>query len=97
MRPAPAGGVWFYYALVKSDVVVTDSYNKHLSTHAAAFLLAFAWPCEHYRLRSQHTHSSVILVLYRQWRARPNHAGRREGACMQVAGDECDGGLLALS
>jgi phosphoglycerate dehydrogenase-like enzyme len=42
---AGLGGDWFYDALVKSAVVVTNmrgSYNEHLSTHAVAFLLAFA-------------------------------------------------------
>jgi hypothetical protein len=56
---AALGGAYFYDALVKSDVVVTGmhgSCNEHLSTHAVAFLLAFARRFEHYRLRSQHTH-----------------------------------------
>src|SRR6202171_238027 len=48
---AGLGGAYFYDALVKSDVVVTGmhgSYNEHLSTHAVAFLLAFARHFEHY-------------------------------------------------
>ena len=48
---AGLGGEWFYDALVKSDVVVTNmrgSYNEHLSAHAVAFLLAFARRFEHY-------------------------------------------------
>ena len=48
---AGLGGAYFYDALVKSDVVVTGmhgSYNEHLSTHAVAFLLAFARRFEHY-------------------------------------------------
>jgi phosphoglycerate dehydrogenase-like enzyme len=48
---AGLGGAWFYDALVRSDVVVTGmhgSYNQHLSTHAVAFLLAFARRFEHY-------------------------------------------------
>ena len=48
---AGLGGAWFYDALVNSDVVVTGmhgSYNDHLSTHAVAFLLAFARRFEHY-------------------------------------------------
>src|SRR5438874_5894494 len=48
---AGLGGAYFYGALVKSDVVVTGmhgSYNEHLSTHAVAFLLAFARRFEHY-------------------------------------------------
>lgn len=48
---AGLGGAWFYDALVRSDVVVTGmhgSYNEHLSTHAVAFLLAFARRFEHY-------------------------------------------------
>jgi len=48
---AGLGGAWFYDALVKSEVVVTNmrgSYNEHLSTHAVAFLLAFARRFEHY-------------------------------------------------
>jgi phosphoglycerate dehydrogenase-like enzyme len=53
---AGLGGAYFYDALVKSDVVVTGmhgSYNEHLSTHAVAFLLAFARRFEYCRLRSQ--------------------------------------------
>jgi phosphoglycerate dehydrogenase-like enzyme len=48
---AGLGGAYFYDALVNSDVVVTGmhgSYNEHLSTHAVAFLLAFARRFEHY-------------------------------------------------
>jgi phosphoglycerate dehydrogenase-like enzyme len=48
---AGLGGDWFYDALVQSDVVVTNmrgSYNEHLSTHAVAFMLAFARRFEHY-------------------------------------------------
>src|SRR5262249_53244742 len=48
---AGLGGAWFYDALVQSDVVVTGmhgSYNEHLSTHAVAFLLAFARRFDHY-------------------------------------------------
>jgi phosphoglycerate dehydrogenase-like enzyme len=48
---AGLGGAWFYDALVNSDVVVTGmhgSYNEHLSTHAVAFLLAFARRFDHY-------------------------------------------------
>ena len=48
---AGLGGAWFYDALVKSDIVVTNmrgSYNVHLAAHAVAFLLAFARRFEHY-------------------------------------------------
>lgn len=48
---AGLGGGWFYDALVKSDVVVTNmrgSYNEHLAAHAVALLLAFARRFEHY-------------------------------------------------
>ncbi len=48
---ADLGGAYFHDAPVKSDVVVTGtdgSYNEHLSTHAVAFLLAFARRFEHY-------------------------------------------------
>ena len=48
---AGLGGSWFYEALVKSDVVVTNmrgSYNEHLAAHAVAFLLAFARRFDHY-------------------------------------------------
>jgi phosphoglycerate dehydrogenase-like enzyme len=48
---AGLGGAYFYDALVKSDVVVTGmhgSYDEHLSTHAVAFLLAFARRFDHY-------------------------------------------------
>jgi phosphoglycerate dehydrogenase-like enzyme len=48
---AGLGGAYFHDALVRSDVVVTGmhgSYNEHLSTHAVAFLLAFARRFDHY-------------------------------------------------
>lgn len=48
---AGLGGAYFYDAQVKIDVVVTGmhgSYNEHLSTHAVAFLLAFARRFDHY-------------------------------------------------
>jgi phosphoglycerate dehydrogenase-like enzyme len=48
---AGLGGAYFYDALVNSDVVVTGmhgSYKEHLSTHAVAFLLAFARRFDHY-------------------------------------------------
>ena len=48
---AGLGAAYFYDALVQSDVVVTGmhgSYNEHLSTHAVAFLLAFARRFDHY-------------------------------------------------
>jgi phosphoglycerate dehydrogenase-like enzyme len=48
---AGLGGAYFHDALVNSDVVVTGmhgSYNEHLSTHAVAFLLAFARRFDHY-------------------------------------------------
>src|ERR1700731_5245926 len=53
---AGLGGAWFHDALVKSEVVVTGmhgSYNEHLSTHAVAFLLAFARRFEHYLLQKR--------------------------------------------
>ncbi len=53
---AGLGGDWFYDALVKSPVVVTNmrgSYNEHLSAHAVAFLLAFARRFEHYLPQKQ--------------------------------------------
>ena len=53
---AGLGGDWFYDALVKSDVIVTNmrgSYNEHLSTNAVAFLLAFARRFEHYLPQKQ--------------------------------------------
>jgi len=48
---AGLGGTYFHDALVRSEVVVTGmhgSYNEHLSTHAVAFLLAFARRFDHY-------------------------------------------------
>jgi phosphoglycerate dehydrogenase-like enzyme len=48
---AGLGSAYFHDALVNSDVVVTGmhgSYNDHLSTHAIAFLLAFARRFDHY-------------------------------------------------
>jgi len=53
---AGLGGAYFHDALVKSDVVVTGmhgSYNDHLSTHAVAFLLAFARRFDHYLPQKQ--------------------------------------------
>lgn len=53
---AGLGGDWFYDALVKSPVVVTNmrgSYNEHLSAHAVAFLLAFARRFDHYLPQKQ--------------------------------------------
>jgi len=53
---AGLGGDWFYDALVKSDVIVTNmrgSYNEHLSTHAVAFLLVFARRFEYYLPQTQ--------------------------------------------
>src|SRR2546430_16527035 len=53
---AGLGGDWFYDALVKSDVVVTNmrgSYNEHLAAHAVAFLLAFARRFAHYLPQQQ--------------------------------------------
>src|SRR5271154_5670945 len=48
---AGLGGAWFYDALVRSDIIVTNmrgSYNEHLASHAIAFLLAFARRFDHY-------------------------------------------------
>src|SRR5438105_4619412 len=42
---AGLGGDWFYDALVRSDVVVTNMrgiYNEHLAAHIMGFVLAFA-------------------------------------------------------
>src|SRR5262245_10054459 len=53
---AGLGGNWFYDALVKSPVLVTNmrgSYNEHLAAHAVAFLLAFARRFEHYLPQKQ--------------------------------------------
>jgi phosphoglycerate dehydrogenase-like enzyme len=53
---AGLGGGWFYDALVRSAVVVTNmrgSYNEHLAAHAVAFLLAFARRFEHYLPQKQ--------------------------------------------
>jgi phosphoglycerate dehydrogenase-like enzyme len=53
---AGLGGDWFYDALVRSEVVVTNmrgSYNEHLSAHAVAFLLAFARSFEYYLPQKQ--------------------------------------------
>ena len=51
---APLAGLgrdYFYDALVKSDVMITNmsgSYNEHLSAHAVGFLLYFARRFDHY-------------------------------------------------
>jgi phosphoglycerate dehydrogenase-like enzyme len=48
---AGLGGAYFHDALVQSDIVLTGmhgSYNEHLSTHAVAFVLAFARRFDHY-------------------------------------------------
>jgi phosphoglycerate dehydrogenase-like enzyme len=63
---AGLGGDWFYDALVKSEVVVTNmrgSYNAHLSAHAVAFLLAFARRFEHYLPQKQWTRGPGMIDL----------------------------------
>lgn len=53
---AGLGGDWFYAALVKSAVVVTNmrgSYNEHLFAHAVAFVLAFTRRFEYYLPQKQ--------------------------------------------
>jgi len=63
---AGLGGDWFYDALVKSDVVVTNmrgSYNEHLSAHAVAFLLAFARRFEHYLPQKQWKRGPEMIDL----------------------------------
>jgi phosphoglycerate dehydrogenase-like enzyme len=63
---AGLGGDWFYDALVKSDVVVTNmrgSYNEHLSAHAVAFVLAFARRFEHYLPQKQWQRGPQMIDL----------------------------------
>jgi phosphoglycerate dehydrogenase-like enzyme len=60
------GGAYFYDALVNSDVVVTGmqgSYNDHLSTHAMAFLLAFARRFDHYLPQKRWQRSAGMIDL----------------------------------
>ena len=48
---AGLGASWFYDALVKSDVLVTNMrgiYNEHLAAHVLAFVLAFARRFDYY-------------------------------------------------
>src|SRR5262247_783099 len=63
---AGLGGDWFYEALVKSDVVVTNmrgSYNEHLSTHAVTFLLAFARRFDFYLPQKRWQRGPTMLHL----------------------------------
>jgi phosphoglycerate dehydrogenase-like enzyme len=63
---AGLGGDWFYDALVKSAVVVTNmrgSYNEHLSTHAVAFLLAFARRFDSYLPQKRWQRGPTMLHL----------------------------------
>src|SRR5262249_38467771 len=63
---AGLGGAWFYDALVKSDVVVTNmrgSYNEHLAGHAVAFLLAFARRFDHYLLHRRGQRGREMIDL----------------------------------
>jgi phosphoglycerate dehydrogenase-like enzyme len=63
---AGLGGDWFYHALVRSDVVVTNmrgSYNEHLSAHAVAFLLAFARRFEYYLPQKQWKRGPTMIDL----------------------------------
>jgi phosphoglycerate dehydrogenase-like enzyme len=63
---AGLGGDWFYDALVQSDVIVTNmrgSYNEHLSTHAMAFLLAFARRFEYYLPQKQWQRGPEMIDL----------------------------------
>jgi phosphoglycerate dehydrogenase-like enzyme len=63
---AGLGGDWFYDALVRSDVVVTNmrgSYNEHLSAHAVAFLLAFARRFDHYLPQKQWQRGPEMIDL----------------------------------
>lgn len=63
---AGLGRDWFYDALVKSDVVVTNmrgSYNESLSAHAVAFLLAFARRFDHYLPRKRWERGPQMIDL----------------------------------
>ena len=63
---AGLGRDWFYDALVKSPVVVTNmrgSYNESLSAHAVAFLLAFARRFDHYLPQRQWKRGPTMIDL----------------------------------
>jgi phosphoglycerate dehydrogenase-like enzyme len=63
---AGLGGAWFYDALVKSDIIVTNmrgSYNEHLAGHAVAFLLAFARRFDHYLPQKQWRRGPEMIDL----------------------------------
>ena len=63
---AGLGGAWFYDALVRSDIIVTNmrgSYNEHLAGHAIAFLLAFARRFDHYLPRKQWQRGPEMIDL----------------------------------
>jgi phosphoglycerate dehydrogenase-like enzyme len=63
---AGLGGDWFYDALVRSNVTVTNmsgSYNEHLSAHAVGFLLYFARRFDHYVLQKSWQRGPAPLDL----------------------------------
>jgi phosphoglycerate dehydrogenase-like enzyme len=63
---AGLGGAWFYDALVKRDIIVTNmrgSYNEHLAGHAVAFLLAFARRFDHYLPQKRWQRGPEIIDL----------------------------------
>ncbi len=63
---AGLGRDWFYDALVKSAVVVTNmrgSYNEHLAAHAVGFLLAFARRFDHYLPQKHWTRGPGMIDL----------------------------------
>jgi phosphoglycerate dehydrogenase-like enzyme len=63
---AGLGSAWFYDDLVRSDVIVTNmrgSYNEHLASHAAAFLLAFARRFDHYLPQKRRQRGPELIDL----------------------------------
>jgi phosphoglycerate dehydrogenase-like enzyme len=89
---AGLGGAYFYDALVNSDVVVTSmhgSYNEHLSTHAVAFLLAFARRFEHYLPQKRWQRGPGMIDLPTQTVLIVGGAGAGSEASKQCAPSEC--------
>src|ERR1700738_3115357 len=95
---AGLGGAWFYDALVKSEVVVTGmhgSYNEHLSTHAVAFLLAFARRFEHYLLQKRWQRGPGMIDLPSQTVLIVGIGGARREASKLCAGFRMRGVCIA--
>jgi len=86
------GSAYFHHALVRSDVVVTGmhgSYNEHFSTHAVAFLLAFARHFNPYRdpqrwASTSHSCLYVAREISVKMSAMPHGPQRRSRLCRRA-------------